>query len=106
MQGAKRSPVLRNWKAVLMKSTTNSCPLSFWVMLALSIGMGVSCKRCTVFVLLMHILLHQLQWWRGCGNSRRMTFNSFRASQCMSPCQRQCRLCRMRCWVVLNTVSS
>ena len=43
---------------------------TFWVMLALSIGMGVSCKRCTMFVLLMHISLHQPQRWRGCGSSR------------------------------------
>ena len=106
MQGAKRSRALQIWKAVPMKSTANSCPLSFWVMLALSIGMGVSCKRCTVFVLLMHISLHQLQRCRGCGRSRRTTLNSFRAFRCMSPCQRQCRLCRMRRWVVLNTVSS
>ena len=88
-----------------MKSTANSCPLSFWAMLGLSIGMGVSCKRCTLFVLLMHILLHQLQRWRGCGNSRRMTLNSFHASSCMSPCQRQCHLCHMGPWVMLNTVS-
>ena len=45
MQGAKCSPASRNWKAVPMKSTANSCPLSFWVMLALSIGMGVSCRK-------------------------------------------------------------
>ena len=89
-----------------MKSTANSCPLGFCVMPALSIGMGVSCKRCTVFVLLMHTLLHQRQRWRGCGSSRRMTLNSFHAANCMSPCQRQCRLCRIRHWAVLNTVSS
>ena len=68
--GRQTFPALQNWKAVPMKSTANSCPLRFWVMLALSIGMGVSCKRCTVFVLLTHISLHQLQRWRGCGSSR------------------------------------
>ena len=50
--------------------------------------------------------VHQLQRWKGCGNSRKMTSNSFRASSCMSYCQRRCHLCRMLPWVVLNTVGS
>ena len=34
------------------------------------------------------------------------TLSSFRAFCCTSPCQRQCRLCRMQRWVVLKNVSS